>query len=213
MVNLAYRGQQLVHARALQLHWRDRTSGASETVSDAYVRGQDCVVTYTQEPQQTVRPQVYWRALVDEPDHAFGVELIMSMQTSLLHCLPTTDCISVLPCGNFRTLKPDLTWQEIEPESQGVWTSAPSSVVLFRHPELTVSLLTMVHPDDYQATEVRTLEDGLAEVRCKLFDESLEKGVIRRGRVRFIALPRDKDEQLAVAQFGKFAAIEPPLTT
>ena len=36
-------------------------------------------------------------------------------------------------------------------------------------------------------------------IRWQMFPESLEKGVIRRGRVRGVFLPREQDEQLARA--------------
>jgi hypothetical protein len=92
----------------------------------------------------------------------------------------------------------------------------------------------MIHPGDFRGTTIsataataaaspRTNE--LAQSRAKsddavrritltsiLFPERLEKGVIRRGRLAGIFVPRDGDEEAAAHFYRQWRASPPPLT-
>jgi hypothetical protein len=58
-------------------------------------------------------------------------------------------------------------------------------------------------------------ESGARSLRLvhHLFPESLEKGVIRRGRVRGWFLPREGDADAAAERYRQWLAEPPPLTT
>ena len=75
-----------------------------------------------------------------------------------------------------------------------------------------VSYVEMVHPSDFRTVEL-TWRDGQAAVRTPLFADRLEKGVIRRGRVRGWLVSSPGDLAAAERLFREFAESEPPLTT
>jgi hypothetical protein len=67
------------------------------------------------------------------------------------------------------------------------------------------SYVEMVHPHDGVGIE----SDGKGAFRFRLFGHDLEKGVILRGRLRGLILPRDGDEQIALEAYDAFVK-EPP---
>jgi hypothetical protein len=211
--DLTYYEQPLTGASVLQLHWHDRSRDVTETIEESYTRGPDLVATYAQPSNHTVRPQVYWRALIDESKRQFGVDLIVSMQTSLLASVPATDCVSMYPARQCIVMRPDLSLEHLDCMTCPDWTAVQSPAVIIRHREFDLDLTAMVHPSDWTTTKIRASEDQYMQVRFDLFDESLEKGVIRRGRLRAALLPRRDAQARLVELFEQFAALEPPLTT
>jgi hypothetical protein len=167
-----------------------------ETLVETYERGSDLVATYTQTPERNYRPQVYWRylALSLGADEVAGVELLLSAQTSLLDSQPGSIVESTLPAG-----------ESLEVTSDGC-------AVLFRPSVWQVSYLEMIQPSDRAGREL-TLIESLPGVRWRLFPESLEKGVIRRGRVRGLFVPRANDIEIAAQCYEAFLAAPPPLST
>src|SRR4051812_32967008 len=51
---------------------------------ESYIRGQDCIANYAPIPPDQVQPQIYWRGSFDAEDNIASLEMILSMQTSLL---------------------------------------------------------------------------------------------------------------------------------
>jgi hypothetical protein len=87
-----------------------------------------------------------------------------------------------------------------------------SCLVLFRPQESSASYCEMVEPEESAGCE--TSEDGgSTAIRWTLFPDSLEKGVIRRARVRGLILPRQGDEELALACYRAFLASPLVLST
>ena len=72
----------------------------------------------------------------------------------------------------------------------------------------------MVHPSDLQQANPPPVSEAGKGVllRSNLFLERLEKGVIRRARLRGLFLNRHNDLQTAVACYHEFANSVPPLT-
>src|SRR4051794_38031708 len=63
-------------------------------IEDQYIRGEDFVVDYHQVSGANVQPQCYWR-LHQSPEHAAaGIEVILSLRTSLLESRPESNLIS-----------------------------------------------------------------------------------------------------------------------
>ena len=96
-------------------------------------------------------------------------------------------------------------------------SAAPSDsvaprAVLFRPQHLGASYLEMVHPTDFTGVQIATA-DELPTVRWHVFPERLEKGVIRRARVRGLFLPRDNDLQHAREQIEAFVLSPLALST
>ncbi|HMP59336.1 MAG TPA: hypothetical protein PKD86_08275, partial [Gemmatales bacterium] len=78
--------------------------------------------------------------------------------------------------------------------------------MLFLQPhDVEGSYVEMVHPHDGIGIET----DGKGGFRYRLFGHDLEKGVILRGRLRGLVLPRDGDEDAARAAYAEFIK-EPP---
>lgn len=174
-----------------------------EAIVESYVRGPDLVATYAQTPERNVRPQIYWRYV--ESNDAPGLEVILSTQTSLLDSTPLTSMESTLPPGEVLASRGDGQWQTISEDDPAQWRDDEQAprLLLFRPRDFGFSYAEMVHPSDFAG--VQCLRQGeLPTVRWQLFPERLEKGVIRRGRVRGVYLARERDTELAQAAFDEF---------
>lgn len=224
LVDVQWLGRPFPATRLLAVRTDTALPGAPEVVADAYVRGPDLVATYVQAPPRTVRPQIYWRAvnLGSEREPAAGCELIVSMQTSLLDSDPALFTETELPAGEVRRLAADDCWQPLS-LAAGRLAGSPADgagVLLFRSPETEWSYAEMVHPADFlgfELAEATTANQpaGTHSMRLafRLFGERLEKGVIRRVRVRGMFLPRHRDEEAALAAYRHLADEPLPLTT
>ena len=183
-------------------------------LSDLYARGSDLVASYDQLSGAEVQPQLYWRLLEYAPLQALGVQLMISMQTSLLHSEPRCTVVSNLE--DTRTAVWDssrLTWNGSEdgPFDLQLPASSGGHITWFSAPKEKYSYIEVVYPDDLVSQHVTR---GRTE-SC-FFAEHLEKGVIRRGRIAGWLVPN----QLLMAgpvtalQLLDFAKSEPlPLTT
>ena len=215
-------GQYFDGLRILQL--RAPSHGdRDEHLVESYVRGPDLVATYGQTDQRTVRPQIYWRAasLTHEGYRAVGIDMEVSMQTSLLDSTPSVKTVSQLgqsevwrlscsSSGTFERLRVSTSHPSEFQASNG------TSLFLFRLQDSESSYVEMVHPSDFdRAVLSRNRNDrGSWTLAFKLFDdEHLEKGVIRRGRIRGMFVPRQHDQQIAVACYRQLSDSAPPLTT
>jgi hypothetical protein len=83
-------------------------------------------------------------------------------------------------------------------------SSDASLMVLHRFATGDVSYAEMCHPQDGIGVEINK-----NAVHFHLFGHDLEKGVILRGRLRGIILPRQEDESLAHSSYERFIR-EPP---
>lgn len=188
-------GEQALSAGIFQI---EPTADAQPVeIIDSYTRGEDLVVTYAETEQRRVRQQVYWRAFTEAAPAGpiVGIDLIISMQTSLLYSDPTLHVVSEYSSGNTVPLYEDTT------------------LVLHRPDDVAGSIAQCVHPTDCERAEIASTESSGATASYRLFDPGLEKGVIRRARLRAVFLPRADDERQALAAYESFAASAPPLTT
>jgi hypothetical protein len=198
---------------------------------DAYVRGNDLVATYVEDTQRTLRWQVYWRACSDQfPMALAAVEAIVSVQTDLLDSHPTLNLLSGLPfcCGSiWREIAPDrIEFEPVKPDTPALTASAKHGWSCFgvALPGSNRTYVELVHPDDFLGSSFFQQADWPAEgmpkkepdrtmIFHRLFDDRLEKGVIRRSRVLGLFLPeRPAGAQIAELK-GTFAAEPLPLTT
>jgi hypothetical protein len=192
-------GEQPLTARIFQIDPREGAAPVEIPVEiiDSYTRGEDLVVTYAETEQLPVRQQVYWRAFTEKSPAGTiaGIDLIISMQTSLLYSDPTLSVVSEFPDGS--------TTRVID----------GGTLILHRLDGLACSIAHCVHPTDCEQAEIIQAESGGAIASYRLFDPGLEKGVIRRARLRTALLPRADDEQQALAAYESLTAAAPPLTT
>lgn len=180
------------------------------------VRGAELLVAYEASESWPVRVDAVWRGVASSvADEVYlAIELQLSVRTDSLESHPKMAVQSVLAA--------DQVLRAVDPDSSRFdpWTpqSGPSSgslaCTVFRLPQGGFSYAQMVHQGDSRHDELTPAEDtSSVRVRHWLFDQSLEKGVILRARVRGLFLPRDRDLQLAQKCFADFASAEPPLGT
>jgi hypothetical protein len=75
-----------------------------------------------------------------------------------------------------------------------------------------LSYVEIMPAGDFHALRLRNEGNGAA-FEWRLFDEFLEKGVIRRARVHAAIVPRESDIEIATACCNAIDGLELPLTT
>jgi len=210
-------GEAIPEARVLEARTGDIPSGQDEQLVDGYVRGTDLVAVYAQTAQRNVCAQIYWRVIQLDSVGAAGVEIITSVQTNLLDSEPRIAVGSTLPCCGARRLSDEkdshcerVALSEVEP----FVLDSGAGLLLFRLPNSACSYAEMIHPADFTTGKIRRDSSMGRQVRShfRLFDEPLEKGVIRRSRVRGIFLPSEQDEKAAIQCYRNFVNSAAPLT-
>jgi hypothetical protein len=217
---LRFTGEPLTDVRILR--WQAGCDAASDLqFADSYLRGSDLVATYAAIPPGQVQPQIYWRAVQDDSLFAAGVELIVSVQTSLLDSQPQSSATSEIGAGE--------VWQLLDPaegsfnylaiDSPGLIYGDPPplapSLLVIRPVDSQYSYAEMIHPTDFCSVALAPDPANPARMRItsRLFPERLEKGVIRRGRMSAWFLPRSGDLQSAAELYRRFVSQPPPLAT
>lgn len=184
-------------------------------VQDAYVRGRDLVAVYEQTPTRPYRTTLYWHALSPKsaPGALLAIELMVSVQTSLLDSQPTLEVRSALRTDE--QLAADADGHFVVLDSAGAAESNEAArCVLARLQGSDISYLEMLHPTAFADSLIKP--DGGKEMglRHRLFcPAELEKGVILRARLRAIWLPRAGDSEAAAGYYRSFLASPTPLTT
>jgi len=165
--------------------------------SNWYVRGDDLVASYSPAANRPFHVQAYWRALTAQtPEVLAAIELILSVHTDQQECQSSIVAETTSPS---RELTPLVELND--------------AVSLWRPDDTTFSYAQMFHPEDVADGSTRRDTGELTTFSHDLFSGNLEKGVIRRARLRGYFLPRAADEQLARTCFADFKADTPPLTT
>lgn len=208
------------NGRFMQLLPTESPAAKSLKLVEAYVRGNDLVALYEPLAPHQVQPSVYWRARWDEPRQAVGVEMIVSMQTSLLDSNPETVVATGMPIGDVwgpgETVEStqQLEYNQFPLTLTTTDRSHPPSLVIYQPRDTPFAYVEMVHPADFVATQVELNKWGESWATTRLFSERLEKGVIRRARIVGWHLPRKSNVQKAAWElYSQFAAEPLPLTT
>ena len=151
---LQFANESLAEVRILR--WQpDANDPRPLTFADAYLRGRDLVATYAAVPPDQVQPQIYWRAVEEPAFGAAGVELIVSVQTSLLDSRPQSAATSEIGLGEI--------WQLLDPiegsfaylalDSQPLIfddaTQLAPSLLVIRPADAQYSYAEMIHPTDF----------------------------------------------------------------
>lgn len=186
--------------------------------ADCYVRGADLVVAYANAPRPELRTEIYWRSVAQPAAGALAaIELLASVQTSLLDSQPAIEVRSQLPDADVWTLEANQSARRILPAAPGASQITTAGCHLFRLADAELSYAQMVHPADLEPARLSRVALGDSrpagwQLCHPLFASRLEKGVILRARVLGALLPRESDEALARAIYAAFAAETPPLT-
>lgn len=214
---IVFQSKQIEGCIPLQVSPHPPAPEGIETLIDSYVRGCDLVARYAQSPQRTIEPTLYWR-LLDFAKPIVGIELLVSMQTSLLDSDPTFTMLSECDGAAFWLTNPraevNVNPIRIDSLTESHWKSPSrqSGFFLFRLHGCDVSYAEMILPADFHGARVEQTPE-CARLAYELFPESLEKGVIRRGRIRSLFLTREQDAEAAWDVYEDFCADKPPLTT
>lgn len=185
-----------------------------EEIHDSWVRGCDLVAVYSSTSKRASQPEIYWRRLSSHD--AIGLELIVSIHTGLLDDNPATHIVSDVPAVEMwwlpSTMQPEFARRMLPDDAPLVLRGAdgPGSCIVRLGSQ--VSYVEMTHPSDFCDSEV-TWREGRVAVHSRLFPERLEKGVIRRGRLRGWFVSSTVDLAAAGRLFREFAESDPPLTT
>ena len=194
----------------------------TETLIEFHGRGTDLVASYDATPDRPMQVDLLWHVFT--PDNPAGpiavVDLVVSVRTFLLQSQPRVTLQSRLPTRDAQRLA-DAESNHFEPidvapnGKTAVFPTDGTGCILFRLPGEEFSYAEMVHPTDLQHDELcgEGADDPGCTLHHNLFPERLEKGVIRRARVRGILMPRDDDTRLAAESYLEFASTEPPLGT
>jgi hypothetical protein len=178
--------------------------GGAARPTESYIRNNDLIVDYAQQNTEQFSYETYFRSLPSIGQWTFGLEIWLSVQTNLLDSTPNID-FSCDTSEQAWAIQHD--WNQ--PSSQTPWflTSATASS---QSPHLAV----MVHPLDVEQTKIIRSDTNPSWIALKLFSEFMEKGVIRRGRLRIYAssaaTPDSDDLRKA---YDDFVKSELPLTT
>ena len=164
--------------------------GSLDEIADAYVRSADLVVCYAQTESRPYALQVYWRVNIEKQRTA-QVDVIISVQTRLLESFPNIVASTSLPAAVHQNF---------------------SEANLLRNGESDWSYAESVHPEDTGEQKIESHRPGQTTLINQLGGQFLEKGVIRRLRIRGLFLPSENDAQLARKLLATHATEEPPLT-
>ena len=216
LMDIVWQGSPIPGARLLQVH-RPRAEAVQQLV-DAYVRGPDLIAAYESRLGGAVAMQLAWR-FRDWADLGLaGLELIVSVQTDLLDDDPELALASELPCCE--------VWQAgdsqattlrraggSEPDSRGPCLGA--GLFAYRFTNSPGSYLEMLQPTDLGRADCEPgTAPGTVRSRWRLFEERLEKGVIRRARAcGLLCLHSPPDDAVAGECYRRWLASETPLST
>jgi hypothetical protein len=216
LANIGWHETPVSNARLLQV----RRTGIGPRLVDAYVRGADLVACYDYETPSSgsLAAQVYWRYIEYADLGAAGFELIVSVETELLDDDPCLAFGSELPCSELLQAANEgaTDFRRVPvPDTAADEPCRCTGVGLFLH-RLGAGpfrYLEMAHPADFFAAEFEQgPAPGILRSRFRLFEERLEKGVIRRARARgLLCQHAQNDEAVAQECYRRLLASESPL--
>lgn len=182
-------------------------------LSDVFVRGSDLIVTYAETNERPFSLQIYWRATVSEQG-AVLLDAILSLQTDLLESFPGIAVETKLPAAAILLLPDDAAAMVrvlADGEQHDLQAEGMDSLLL-RPIHESWSYAEATHPEDRGESQIDRSQDDMISIQRQLGGRFLEKGVIRRLRVRGVFLPRENDLELAAHYLASLTTEQPPLT-
>lgn len=189
------------------------TAGEETTVGQAFTRANDLIVPCASQGPQPFQWQVYWRA-VSLGDRITQMDLIVSLQTPTLESFPRFATSTTLPAVEAWSIPTNgHSPQKQEPPFSSSEHKPDLHCILLRNQEASWSYAEMAAPEDRATTNLDRASDQDVALQRSFGGEFLEKGVIRRMRIRGVFLPREDDLNVGAKLFERFCKEEPPLTT
>jgi len=192
----------------------------NEAPTEVYVRANELVATYPPTVDRPVGFQVCWE-IQERGGEAVVVDVTVSVQTPLLETYPEVLVRSSYDCTGFE-FHPSTPIDEKQANLQG------KDFLVQQHGFSLAELVTsegekhghyaeMVHPTDFLDCSLSASGDAATESQWRMCDHFMEKGVIRRLRVRAIfsksALDAHAAYSAAKKELEELATEQPPLTT
>lgn len=211
LLKLHYAGSEVTCLKSLMISPEPPAPKGGETVIEAYARGDDdLIVSYAQTPARTSRPVIEWSAVHEA--EVVGLQSTIAMLTSLLDCDPTVRIRSRFGAGKLLQAGAESPDRPRELVAGDSIEANATSVFVFRPDDADWSYAEILFPSDFQGAEIAKADGGL-EIEFSLFPEFLEKGVIRKGRIQALFMPRADDLAHALAAHERLANSPAPLTT
>jgi len=183
------------------------------TLGEFYVRGEDLIVQYPSDSYRNFNIQLDFR-LMEIQNEFFGIELWISVQTHLLDTRPSISTGFGLFDVAHQTILAvvdhvlcDSANKACGPEHlQAGVIAAPMNV------DGHLSCAILIHPLDQRDVIWEFQKDRPEQYDLRWFGQSMEKGVIRRGRIQFFLSTKPITIERAQAQYGMFAESPMPLS-
>ena len=218
LTSISAAGWQLADLRLLAMELPPSVAAEELALTECYARGNDLVTAYQERRAWPVEIDATWRAVRSAgQDGVLGaVELVISVRTSLLESRPQLAITTTSPgTPALRLVDPATArYEPVSPapgRAQAMEPQTGPGCVVLRLPGVPLSYVEMVHPADFRGDRLAADGPEQLELRHHLFQESLEKGVLLRARIRGVLVARDGDLPAAAACYAAFAAAEPPL--
>jgi hypothetical protein len=211
-------GNRLAGTALLGIAIADLAPQSAARLRECCARGADLAAAYQESADYPVRVSARWRVTQPSslPQRLATVELIVSVETSLLDSSPQLTVNSTLPAHDALCLIDAATAEyralELRPgQPKTIESGDGAGCLLVRLPGAGLSYAEAVHPSDFLGAELRA-QAGRISLSHQLFAQRLEKGVILRARVGGVFLTRAGDAELAASWYRDFSAAEPPLS-
>lgn len=163
------------------------------TVPDMVIRQNTIMVRYAPTTNRPVECQARWSVL---PEGIFDLEVSTLTPGKF-------DDLVVQTRTNFATSNPA--------EEVHIVQSVTPGIVIYRPMGQQLSYVEFCHPHDGIGLDIKS-DATTTTVRYRLFGHDLEKGVILRGRLRGMIIPRVVDEAASHAAYERFIVEAPNLT-
>lgn len=170
---------------------------------DCYSRQGDLVVSYPQRAQRNFSVQLDYRLLDVQPESIL-VELWLSIQTFLLDTHPAVSVESGLDSD-------DLAAFNAEGEQVSLGEYPEVAIVRYRDRECGCDIAVMLHPRDQGDTHWSIAREPKRLV-AQLGGHFMEKGVIRRMRMRALVARSELTTSTILESYAAFAESPLPLT-
>lgn len=196
-LNLAAPGYGLAHLHYRGASLEGRLLGVqigecdAAEPDEAYVRGNDLVVVYRETDSQPFSVQVYWSIVDAAPIGAAEIDAVVSIQTRAWEAYPQIHVHSTVGSGD-----------RVE---------AVSDAVVLRPHSAEWSYLEATLPGDFTLVPAK-VDAGMLCARWSFGGEFMERGVIRRLRLRGALAPRTGDLDALRRLRAGLLAEPPPLT-
>ncbi len=166
--------------------------------SDSYLRGADAIADY-ELPENEIHVEIYRRNLQLAVGDAQcpGIETIVALWTDRLDTAPVVNATTTVSNAEVVSLE----------------AACPlGSAWLIRPTDAAWSYVEMIPSTDFQSAS-QSVDGTSTVIRYPFFGQHLEKGVIRKARIRGLFVERSRDVERATAALQSLQSEAPPLKT